>query len=87
MLQPHHRLPSSSSRKTSGVPPGSAVINGLPLASLVPLSVTSNTLMTRGLAAASTMYIFDSSGENARPLGRFTSPATTVAFPVRASTR
>src|SRR5262249_17917146 len=38
MPQPHHRLPSVSQRKPSGVSAVSQVTNALPLASLVPLS-------------------------------------------------
>jgi hypothetical protein len=38
MPQPHHRLPSTSQRKPSGVPSGSAVMKARPLASLSSLT-------------------------------------------------
>ncbi len=44
--QPHHKLPSTSTRKPSGVP-APASMNTRLLASLVPLSVTSNTRIVR----------------------------------------
>src|SRR5262249_60826256 len=39
MPQPHQRLPSTSQRKPSGVPPGSAVMKARPLASLSSVDV------------------------------------------------
>ena len=41
MPQPHQRLPSTSTRKPSGVPPGSAVMSTRPFASLLPSPMTS----------------------------------------------
>jgi hypothetical protein len=49
--QPHHRLPSTSTRK----PSGSAVMKVRPLASFCPLSTTSYTRRLRGRAPYSTM--------------------------------
>ena len=49
---------------------------------MVPLSTTSNILITRGKRPASTTYILVSSGEKHRPLGRLTSPMATVTRPV-----
>jgi hypothetical protein len=55
------------------------------LASFVP-PITSNTYRFRG-RADSTTYSFDSSGENASPFGRSTSPVATPIAPVWPSTR
>src|SRR6266852_4103724 len=75
--QPHQRLPSVSQRIPSGIP-SPALTNTHPLASFVPPSTTSKTLISRGVAPLTTTYSLDSSVEKQRPLGRGTSPVAIV---------
>src|SRR5436189_2705972 len=74
---PHQRLPSVSQRKPSGIP-CPQFTNTRPLASAVPLPATSKTRIVRGVSPLATTYRRDSSGEKQRPLGRGTSPVTTL---------
>src|SRR5690242_21505554 len=67
MPQPHHRLPSTSQRKPSGVSPCAQATKTRLLASFVPLSTTSNTRITRDGSPASTTYMRLSSGEKQSP--------------------
>jgi hypothetical protein len=87
MPHPHHKLPSISTRKPSGVP-ASASIKMRFLASFFPPSTTSNARINRfGAAREATTYRIDSSGENASPFGPSTSSATIVGCPVWPSMR
>ncbi len=73
-----------SQRKPSGIPVPQSM-NTRPFANRVPRSTTSKTRISRGTAPLTTTYSRDSSGENARPLGRGMSPTTIVAWPLRST--